>query len=130
MTKSLGLATGKRITPHLSALMGPWLAAQHDASPEVATAAVDAFESVFSKAERRTKALSVCFDAIAEHAHDYAVVQTTSSLADTQSFTMDEHEKSELYVNSVVYHAAKIPVYIPAVGCNEHPYDVQQPFCC
>jgi hypothetical protein len=98
--KQLGVAAGKRISPHLSALMGPWLAAQHDPAADVATAATSAFTAVFPKLERRAKAITVCFNAVAEHTHDHAIVQSAASLADSQSFTLDEHEMAELCVCS------------------------------
>lgn len=51
----LGVAVGKKIVPHLSSLMGPWLSAQHDPSTDVASAAVAAFEAVFPVPEKRAK---------------------------------------------------------------------------
>lgn len=98
LMKALGVAAGKRISRQLSALMGPWLASQHDPAPDVAAAATAAFTTVFPKAEKRAKAVSVCFTSVTEHAYDYSSVQTVASLADSQSFTLDEHEKNELYV--------------------------------
>lgn len=60
----LGKRAKKKLVPYLQTLAGPWLAAQFDPSADAGTAAKEAFEAVFSSAEKRRKTTSFCSSAI------------------------------------------------------------------
>ena len=60
----LGKRAKKKLVPYLQTLAGPWLAAQFDPSADAGTAAKQAFEAVFSSAEKQRKTTSFCSSAI------------------------------------------------------------------
>jgi hypothetical protein len=64
---ALVVLAGRRLAPHLAALMPPWLAALFDPAPDVQSAARAAFDAVFTTDDKRVGALAFTADAMVVH---------------------------------------------------------------
>ncbi|CAM9157138.1 unnamed protein product, partial [Choristocarpus tenellus] len=84
-------ANRKAFQPLLGSLLGPWWCAQADTAAEVATAAKDAFESVFP-VKRRPDVLSRCAGDILRHL-GRNLFQTQQTLQEAMGCSPEEAEK-------------------------------------
>ncbi|KIX03547.1 uncharacterized protein Z518_07100 [Rhinocladiella mackenziei CBS 650.93] len=89
---SLTALSGKRIAPHLSKVIGPWLSGAYDSDKSVAKAAQESISISFVAEERRRALWKVYKDALIEYAEDAVLVQTSKSLSDERSTSPDDAE--------------------------------------
>ena len=71
--RSLGLwirTAGRKGAPYLRLVMGPWWRGQNEVADDVSSAAVRAFELVFSTPQKRSGALVYCRDSLLEFLRD------------------------------------------------------------
>lgn len=89
---SFTIASGKRIAPRLSKVVGAWLCGVFDNDRSVARAASEALGVAFSTQERRQALWKLYKDSLLEYAEDAILVQTASTLSDERSTSKDDAE--------------------------------------
>lgn len=86
------MLAGKRMAPHLSKVIGPWLCGLYDNDRSVARAAQDSLTAAFTTAEKRKALWKIYKDALVDHAQDAILVQTSKTLSDERTTTADDAE--------------------------------------
>ena len=86
-------AAGKRIAPHLSKVIGCWLAGTFDADRSVARASHDALAKAFPTDQKRAALWKIYRDAILDHIKDAVILQTPQTLSDERTTSPDDAEQ-------------------------------------
>lgn len=83
---------GKRIAPHLSKVIGAWLAGLYDSDRPVQRAALESFTKVFSTEERRMNVWKIYQSSILDFVDDVLLHQTSLTLSDERTVKRDDAE--------------------------------------
>ncbi|KAJ5901838.1 hypothetical protein N7495_002366 [Penicillium taxi] len=89
---SVSRLAGKRIVPHLSKVIGAWLAGIYDSDRQVHQAALESFTKVFSTEEKRNNVWKIYQSAILEFIDDVLLHQTALTLSDERTVKKDDAE--------------------------------------
>lgn len=83
---------GKRIAPHLSKVIGAWLAGLYDNDRPVQRAALESFTKVFSTEEKRSNVWKIYQSSILDFVDDVLLHQTALTLSDERTVKRDDAE--------------------------------------
>jgi hypothetical protein len=83
---------GKRIAPHLSRVIGAWLAGIYDNDRPVQRSALESFTNVFSTEEKRNNVWKIYQSSTIEFINDVLLHQTPLTLSDERTVKRDDAE--------------------------------------
>lgn len=92
MQGSISALVGKRIAPHLSRVIGAWLAGIYDNDRPVQRSALESFTSVFSTEEKRNNVWKIYQSSTVEFIDDVLLHQTPLTLSDERTVKRDDAE--------------------------------------
>ena len=89
---SVSALVGKRIVPHLSKVIGAWLAGIYDNDRPVQRSALESFLKVFSTEDKRNNVWRIYQSSIIDFIEDVLLHQTPLTLSDERSVKRDDAE--------------------------------------
>lgn len=119
---SIAGLVGKRIAPHLSKVVGAWLAGLYDNDRPVHRSALESFTKVFSTEEKRRNVWKIYQSSILDFVDDVLLHQTPLTLSDERTVKRDDAESK--YARVV---GAAILLFNRIIGMVKIPWKRHRP---